>query len=603
MSQAALTVEVVPKPVVERAAAPTRSFMGHAKLIGGLTLVSRVLGLGREVVAGHYLGTGLVASAFTVAFTVPNLFRKLFGEGALSAAFIPLYAQSLKKDGADEANAFAAAGVNMLCAILLALTVIGEVGLGAALLLGGGAMRPATLLTLKLTMIMLPYVLLICGTAFLGGVLQVHKRFGPPAIAPVILIVIHIAVVLFGAAVLGLSARGVALRETVRDALTLGIDSSLTAARDVPLQTTLAYWLSFFVLVAGALQVVALMPALRAVGFRFRVMSGFWTPAVRRMLKLTVPVALGAGVLQLSVLLDKGISVMLMRGEDAAGNAITHFSLLGHAFRYPLEMGAPARLNLAQFLYQFPLGIFAIALATAIFPSLSAEAVESDRERFKSVLRRGIEATLFEGLPATLGLILVREPAVRFLFQHGKITAADAELISRSVLFYSMAIWAFSLQQILNRAYYALHDTVTPLVMSGVTLAVNLAVEIPLLWTPLGEAGMAAGTCVSFVVQALVMLVMLDRRVGGLGLGQVRVPVAKMLGATALMGAACWGFQQTPAYPGGKGLVAWGAQMTLTMVVGALVYFGACAVMGLDVVRRLVPKRKERPLRPSTTAD
>src|SRR5690242_18525403 len=113
-----------PKPAA--AAAPARSFVGHAKLIGGLTLVSRVLGLGREVVAGHYLGTGLVASAFTVAFTVPNLFRKLFGEGALSAAFIPLYAKSLKHESAEEANAFAAAGVNLLCLVLLPTTLAGE---------------------------------------------------------------------------------------------------------------------------------------------------------------------------------------------------------------------------------------------------------------------------------------------------------------------------------------------------------------------------------------------------------------------------------------------------------------------------------------------
>src|SRR5437763_912370 len=170
MSQSALTLDVLPRPVPERA---TRSFVGHAKLIGVLTLVSRVLGLLREVVAGHYLGTGLVASAFTVAFVVPNLFRKLFGEGALSAAFIPLYSQSLKNDGPAQANAFAAAGVNLLCVILLGLTVVGELGLAAAVFFGGASLSQVTLLTLKLTMIMLPYVLLICGTAFLGGVLQV----------------------------------------------------------------------------------------------------------------------------------------------------------------------------------------------------------------------------------------------------------------------------------------------------------------------------------------------------------------------------------------------------------------------------------------------
>jgi putative peptidoglycan lipid II flippase len=256
-------------------------------------------------------------------------------------------------------------------------------------------------------------------------------------------------------------------------------------------------------------------------------------------------------------------------------------------------MGAPARLGIAQYLYQFPLGIFAIALATAIFPSLSAEAVSGDKERFKSVLRRGIEATLFEGLPATIGLILIREPAVRLLFEHGKLTAEHAALISNSVLFYSVAIWAFSLQQILNRAYYALHDTVTPMVMAAVTLAVNLVVELPLLWTPLGEAGMAAGTAASFMVQALVMLYMLDRRVGGLGLSQVAVPVGKMIIATVVMGLACWGLQHTPLYPHGEGWMVWAVQMVVVMTVGAAVYFAACAAMGMDVLQRLMPRRRK----------
>jgi len=566
-------------PTVERAA--RTSFLGHAKLIGALTLVSRVLGLVREVVAGHYLGTGLVASAFTVAFVVPNLFRKLFGEGALSAAFIPLYAQSLKRDGEPEANRFAAAGFNMLCALLLALTVLGELALWLILALGADSLRPATLLTIKLTMIMLPYVLLICGTAFLGGVLQVHRRFGPPAAAPVILNLCHIAVVFVGARMLMLHLE--------KD-----------PARALPLQTTLAYWLAAFVLVAGVLQVIVLLPALRASGFRFHLSPEHWkwgtilSPAVRRMLKLTVPVALGAGVLQLSVLLDKGISVLLMQGVDGAGNPVTHFSLFGHWVRYPLELGAPARLNLAQFLYQFPLGVFAIALATAIFPSLSAEAADADPEKFKAVVRRGIEATLFEGLPATLGLILVREPAVRLLFEHGHITAADAEWISRSVLFYSMAIWAFSLQQIINRAYYALHDTTTPLVMSIVTLGVNLVAELPLLWTRLGESGMAVGTAASFTLQAVLMLYMLDRRVRGLGLGKLVKPVGTMLAATAVMAGVCWQLQRSPLYPRGDTRTIWTAQLLILMATGAGVYFLCCALGGMNVLNHLRPKRANK---------
>ena len=563
-----------------------KSFVGHAKLIGLLTLVSRVMGLAREIVAGHYLGTGLVASAFTVAFTIPNLFRKLFGEGALSAAFIPLYAQAIKKEqepghgpherhgGHSSANAFAAASVNLLCIILLALTLLGEICIGAMILLDR-SMLPDRLLTLKFTAIMLPYVLLICGTAFLGAILQVHKRFGAPAAAPIILNVCHVCVVLIGARILHLHGH-------------------VQTPQTVALQTKLAYWLSFFVLVAGALQALILFPSLRAVGFRFEPVLHFWSPAIRRMLKLSVPVALGAGVLQLSVLMDKGLSVLLMQGVDAAGHSVTHFAFLGHWVRYPMELGAPARLNLAQFLYQFPLGIFAIALATAIFPNLSAVAQDANRDHFKSVLRQGIEATLFEGLPASIGLILIREPAVRLLFRHGQITLHDADLIANSVFFYSAAIWAFSLQQILNRAYYALHDTMTPLVMSIVTLAVNLMVEMPLVWTKLGEAGMAAGTLASFAAQAIVMLYLLDRRVGGLGLSKSVKIIAKMFIATGLMTVACLLVQRVPGYPKGNTRIDWAVQMAIVMGVGVGVYLGACWVMGVGVIEQLFPKRVKR---------
>jgi putative peptidoglycan lipid II flippase len=751
---AAQTLDDVPRPLLERASG--KSFVAHAKLIGFFTLISRVLGLAREIVAGHYLGTGLVASAFTVSFTIPNLFRKLFGEGALSAAFIPLYAQALKAEKAagpppsltgdvpsplsanssDErtidvsietvipipspgtpgegqgeglllrpgekdphpdplpeyrerekigttndspspgtpgegwggglngertvektpsltlprsqheppahlrsmkdkhastchpersegslpsaaeeilrcaqddglkpsihlqsstgggnktvrtfltpnkqggsANDFAAASVNLLCAVLLGITIAGEILLGAWMLLERG-MRPDRMLTLRLTAIMLPYVLLICGTAFLSGILQVHKRFGPPAFAPVLLNVCHIVVVFIGASLLGLHGRNA------------GASPGHVAA----LQTTLVYWLAFFVLVAGVLQWMVLLPALKASGFRFKLVPHFWTPMVRRMLKLTVPVAMGAGVLQLSVLLDKGISTVLMAGVDSAGHVVSYFSFFGRQVRYPMEIGAPARLNLAQFLYQFPLGVFAIALATAIFPSLAGDALDKDRDRFRSALRGGIEATLWEGIPASLGLILVRGPAIRLLFQHGQITAHDADLIGQSVLYYSGAIWAFSLLQIVNRAYYAIHDTVTPLVMSIVNIVLNLVVEIPLLWW-LGESAMAVGTLVSFAIQAVVMLVMLNRKIGGLGLRRSFAPVVKMVAAAAAMGLACWGVQKLPMYPHGNSRVSWLMQLGILMTVGAGVYVGACAIMGIGVMEQIIPRRKSR---------
>ncbi|MCC6424332.1 MAG: murein biosynthesis integral membrane protein MurJ [Phycisphaerales bacterium] len=553
--------------------AKSTSFLVHAKLVGLLTLLSRIVGLGREIVASHFIGAGLVGSAFSIAWTVPNLFRKLFGEGALSAGFIPLYAQSLKQDP-SQSRQFAAAAVNLLICILIAITLIGEVVLLLLLVMVDGQRRDLVL-AIKLTMVMLPYVVLICGSAFLSGVLQVHKRFGPPAFAPVVLNLCHITVVLLGAYLLGLKGK-------------------THGEQAVALQTTLSYWLAVTVLVAGVLQVAILVPALREVGFRFIWIRNFWTAAVRKMIKLSIPVAIGTGVLQLSVLMDKGISALLMQGIGPDGNLITHFSLFGHAIRLPMELGAPARLYYAQILYQFPLGIFAIALATAIFPALSADAMEVDLNRFKRNLRQGIEASMWEGLPASIGLMLVAEPTARLLFQHGQISSHDAELIARSVMFYGAAIWAFSLQQILSRAYYALHDTVTPVVMSAITLAVNLAVELPLVWTPLGEAGMAAGTMVSFSLQAVVMLWLLNRKTNGLGLSLMIPRLLKMLLATAIMSAACIAVQHLPFYPHGHGRWALSGQLGLVIGTGAAIYLLTCHLLGIHLADELLPRRRRR---------
>jgi putative peptidoglycan lipid II flippase len=289
--------------------------------------------------------------------------------------------------------------------------------------------------------------------------------------------------------------------------------------------------------------------------------------------------------------MDKGISLLLAQGFDHAGNLVTHFNVLGQSIRYPMEVGATARLNWAQFLYQFPLGVFAIALATAIFPMLSADALDKDRARFRGAMRQGIEATMFEGLAASAGLILVRYPCIRLLFEHGNITPHDTELIARSVLWYSSAIWAFSLLQIVNRAFYALHDTTTPLVMSIVNIVINVVVEIPLVWTGLGEAGMAVGTCASFAVQAVVMLWMLDRRVGGLGLRQIAPSVAKMFVAMVMMVIACVSVTKLPIYPTGTMRSVALMQLVIQITVGAVVYCGACATLGVGVFDHVLPNR------------
>ncbi len=547
-----------------------RSFLSHAKLIGGLTLLSRLMGLARDVVASHVFGVGIVATAFSVAFTVPNLFRRLLGEGALSAAFIPLYAQAEKRsktDTGESAADFASGSFNLLLLILIGITLIGEAILGWMLWADRDSARLDRRLLLQFTAVMLPYVLLVCSGAFLSAILQVHKRFGPPAFAPVLLNVCHIGVVAVGAWFLGL--RG---RDQQTDTV-------------IALQTTLAFWLAIGVLVAGVLQVAVLWPALRAIGFRFNPRIAFWTPAAKQMLRLAAPLALAAGVLQLSVVIDEFVGWVFMQGMKD-GSPVETFSLFGHVFRYPLALGAPRRIDLAQLLYQFPLGIFATALATAIFPKLSADALEPGHENFKRTLRQGIEAALWEGLPASVGLMLVCVPITKLLFQHGNTTPDDAVLIARSAFYFAGGIWAFSLLLVINRAYYALHDTVTPLWASVLNIVLNIAVELPLMWW-MGESAIALGTMVSFIVQAMVMLYLLNRRLGGLGAGQLGKTVGKMLIATLAMGLVVWAITLTPIYPNSDTRQAWIMQLVIQVGLAVAVYFGLCQWLGVNLLSQL----------------
>jgi putative peptidoglycan lipid II flippase len=487
-----------------------------------------------------------------------------------------LYAQAEKRgrtEDGETASDFAAGATNLLVVILVAITFAGELALAGVLWWRRESLRIDRLLLLQFTMVMLPYVLLVCGGAFLSAILQVHKRFGPPAFAPVLLNVCHIVVVAGGAWWLGLHGK-----------------DDPTAPAVIALQTKLAFGLAVAVIVAGVLQVAVLLPALRQSGFRFRPTAPMWTPATRQMLRLSVPLAISAGVLQASVLLDEMIGYWFMRGQGESLKD-THFHLLGYAIRYPLELGAPRRLDLAQMLYQFPLGVFAIALATAIFPALSADALEKGRETFKRVLRQGIEATLWEGLPASVGLILIREPITRLMFQHGQIDAANAGLIADSLAFFAAGIWAFSLLQVINRAYYAIHDTRTPLLMSVMNIVVNVGVELALMWK-LGEVGIAVGTTVSFALQTLLMLWLLDRRLDGIGIREIAASTLKMLVATALMAMACWAVTKLPVYPHGATRGAWATQIALQVIAGGTVYFGACVALKVNLLSQL--KRKKR---------
>jgi len=550
-----------------------RSFLSHAKVISALTLISRILGMLRESALMAFFGTGVVASAFTVAWTIPNLFRRLLGEGAISATFIPLYSEALKSGNLDEARRFASASVNLVAFILLVITLLGE----TALILGiifADPQRMDTIIILRLSAIMLPYLVLICLTAFLSAILQVHHYFALPAATPIVLNLIHIGVTISGGWLLG---------------ITLGANPDELLDK----QNALANYRAIGVLFAGAAQIAVLIPALRRIGFRFSLRESIWTPAVRRMLKLSIPLAIAAGVLQISILIDKGIAVFLAQSIDLYGNPITYFRFLGHEIAYPMELGAVRRLDVAQVLYQFPLGIFAIAIATAIFPRLSSSALNPDRTEFRKTMRTGMEATLFEGMAASFGLIIVRYQVVRLLFEYGKVTDHDVELIAQSLMIYSTAIWAYSMQQIINRVYYSLQDTRTPLLMAIVNVLLSLAIKLPLLWTPLAESAMAVGTAASFSIQSVIMLLMLKRRGGDFGLREIGLVAFKLLVASLAMLGACQLVGLLPVFDSISKFASL-IQLVLLLVAGGVTYLACCHLLRVHIMYDLFKLRKSK---------
>lgn len=437
------------------------SFEKHARTVMLLTLVSRVTGLARDASLSRVFGAGPLMDAFWFAFLVPNLFRRLFGEGALSAAFLPVYT-ALERDDPVAARALATRLLGWLILGLGGITVLGEVILALIQLLGHES--PA----LGLMMVMLPYMPLVCLVAILGAVLQVHGRFGPTAAAPVLL-----NLLIVGAAV-GLLP--------VFRAVSGEVDRRHIMA------------VAIAVVFAGVVQVIWSLLALRGVSWRAHSRAELerGRAPFRQVIGQAWPMILGLGVLQLNTFLDG----LIASYPTTVGSTI-------FGYDYPLDPGAMAALSYAQRLYEFPLGVFGIAVATAIFPAL-ARAAES-APSFTEILHRGLRLVVYIGLPASVGLVLVREPLTAVVFQGGDFSAEETRRVAFVLMGYAPAIWAYSMTHVLTRAFYAKGDSKTPVKVSLAMVALNLVLNITLIMTPLKVAGLAWSTAICAMIQVVIL--------------------------------------------------------------------------------------------------
>ncbi|MEM0914983.1 MAG: murein biosynthesis integral membrane protein MurJ [Planctomycetota bacterium] len=467
-------------------------FVGHARVVAGLTLLSRVTGLVRDAVLAATLGAGTVSNAFLLGFMVPNLFRRLFGEGALSAAFVPAYVEA-RDEGEAVARALARRVLRRLTVLLVTITAVGCVVLALVWAQVGGAASDQAGLASGYSALLLPYMPMVCVVAVFGAILQVRGRFLPGSAAPLVLNGGMIA------------AAGLAWWLGWRE------------------QTQIAGWLIGGVLVAGLMQLAWLAWASRSGwlgGVGQTAEMSVSDERFRRMRRRMLPMAIGLAAFQLNAVLDGLIALCLSPSTDGPSE-MSWFPLGGVA--YPIAHEAFTWLTFAQRLYQFPLGVMGLAVATAIFPALARAAVgvkEGEPGDYLDTLRRGLRLSVFIGLPAAVGLMVVAEPAARVLFERGRFTEADTAAVGWLVVGYASGVWAYATSHVLTRAWYALGEAWVPMRVTLAMTAVNLAMNLVLIW-PMGAAGLAWSTSITAGLQVVVLVVLLKRRMGGVVDGAV----------------------------------------------------------------------------------
>ncbi len=453
-----------------------------ASVIALATLASRVLGLGREVAIAHAFGAGAAYDAFIIAFLVPHLLRKLLAEGALSTAFVPLYA-SLRSTDPDRASRFASAVGTLALVGFPVIVALGIWGAPALVTLLADGFDPAKqALAAELTRWTFPFIMLVGLAALVMGVLNSHDHFFAPAFAPVLFNV-------------GLIVGALVIAPHV----------------DPP-----AMGLAWGVLLGGLGMLGFQLPFLsNRLDFHLRLRLN--DDDLKRLFVLMGPTVLGLIVVELNVLVDNKLASRLADGSIAS-----------------LQYGVR--------LFQLPLGVFAVAVATALLPRLSRLAEPSSRQEFVVTLQNGLRLAALVLLPAAVGLIVLGGPIVGLLFEHGAFTASDGARTLGVLRFLSLGILGYGMTYLLTRAFYALQDTKTPMVISSVAVGVNIALDLVLIG-PLGVGGLALATAVAGTVQLAISLVVLARRLETPLTGAVVRDGAKMGLAAAAMGAAVCGVE------------------------------------------------------------
>lgn len=442
------------------------------------TMISRVAGLVRDMVVAAVFGAGMVTDAFFVAFTIPNLLRRFFAEGSLTAAFVPTFTDVLQQKGAAEARQVVRICWTLLLLVMVCVTLIGILSSPWLVkLIGYGFSGSAGKLALTdlLNRVMFPYIFFVSLVALFAGVLNVSGHFLLPALSPVML---NLAM----------------------------IGSALVLAPRME-QPIIA--LACGVLVGGAVQFAMQIPILYRFGYDLRLDFNFRHTAVVRVARLMVPGILGVAIYQINVVVTRLLASFL-------------------------QEGSVSWLYYGQRLFEFPQGVFVVSLAQAVLPAMSRQAAAEDMDGFRDSLRFALVLILLVTIPATLGLILCNQAVYSLFFMRGSFTSFDVSQAGLALAWYAPALLFVGISRVVVPSFYAMKDTRTPVFVSFWTLVVNVAAGVVLMQT-MGHAGLALALTISSVFNAVILTWLLSRRLGDLNLSVISRVVVRMIPGLFLM--------------------------------------------------------------------
>ena len=523
-----------------------------AGIVSIAVMGSRVLGLVREMIFARYFGAGFLYDAYQAAFTIPNVLRDLFAEGALSAAFVKVFTDYQIKKGEKEAWRLASLVFNAL-AVVLSVFVIAGILLTPYLvsIVASGFSPEKAALTVTMTQIMFPFILLVALAAVAMGVLNTKGIFGIPASAST---VFNIVSIIFG---LGF-------------AFWLSGGSWLSSTDKTALPSVAAQWaiigMAIGTLIGGAAQFLMQIPSLYKVGFRFSPIISFKDEGVRKVMRLMAPAILGTSAVQINVL----VNLAIVSGIDGGR------SWLSYAFR----------------LMQFPIGVFGVAIGTASIPVLSRMASEGKFADFRNTLSSSLNLVFLMTLPSACGLIVLGEPIIRLIYQRGKFDAADTSMTAFALAGYSIGLTGYAAIKILSPAFYALDDAKTPMIIAIVSIFVNAGASFVFrdLLTPYGygHVGVALATSSVALVNFFALALMMRKRIGRINGREIISAFLRISVASAIMSVVCWfSYYFLHRQFGGKSFPVNLVECFVPIALGGVTFFAAAKLLKVSEIDKL----------------